>query len=124
MTGETRDAYILHLWEAGVRHAPKRAHMDGCHRFNLLSKLDVLQGMPFAMFLLEAYVRIIILLISLALLVVPCSAGTLSFDDQVLVADAGKDKKEPPRGKVVIKGKGGKVTDVEKKPKKGNKKSK
>jgi len=69
--------------------------------------------------------RIIVLILSLILLAAPCLAGPLSFDDSVILAAVDKDKgkKDQPRGKVVIKGKGGKVTDVDKKPKKNDKQS-
>lgn len=68
--------------------------------------------------------KIIVLTLSLFLLAAPCLAGP--FADQggsVMVASADSaKKKQPTSGKVVIKGKGGKVTDVEKKPKKNGKK--
>ncbi|QJB55292.1 hypothetical protein [Pseudodesulfovibrio sp. zrk46] len=64
--------------------------------------------------------RIFILILCL-MLATPCFAGTVAFDDQALLVAANDSKKKPSSGKVVIKGKGGKVTDVQKKPKKKDK---
>ncbi|MGL1862767.1 MAG: hypothetical protein OCC46_09635 [Pseudodesulfovibrio sp.] len=68
--------------------------------------------------------KIAVLILSLTLLASPCLAGIYpDLDGGVLVASAQNKKKEHPEsGKVVIKGKGGKVTDVDKKPKKDGKK--
>lgn len=69
--------------------------------------------------------KYLVLTISLALLATPCAAGPVFDHGQYLLvasADRGQGQGQPG-GKVVIKGKGGKVTDV-KKPKKGGKKSK
>jgi len=66
--------------------------------------------------------RILVLIISLTLLAGPSLAGPMSYGDQIVIAAADNSKRKPSRGKVVISGKGGKVTDVKKKPKKGDKK--
>lgn len=68
--------------------------------------------------------RIIVLIISLVLLAAPCLADMPVFDDRMIVVAASDGKKKPTSGKVVIKGKGGKVTDVQKKQGKSGKKSK
>lgn len=68
--------------------------------------------------------KILILILSLVLVAAPCLAGDLPVRGEYLVAAAEKDKKDHGQGdrggRVVIKGKGGKVTDV-KKPKKPKK---
>lgn len=63
--------------------------------------------------------RIAILIISLTLLVSPALAVASPLDRPLVVAAAETTKKDTKSsgGKVVIKGKGGKVTDVQQKPK-------
>lgn len=70
--------------------------------------------------------RLITIVLTLALLATPCLAGFHSTQgDHMLVASNDKakerdkdEKHDHSGGKVVIKGKGGKVTDVKKKPRK------
>lgn len=71
--------------------------------------------------------KLFTLVLSMALIASPCFAGSYPKQgDLQLVASAQGSKKKVGRehgGKVVIKGKGGKVTDVDKKTKKKGKKS-
>ena len=68
--------------------------------------------------------RVLVLFVTLALLASPAAAGLSGHGEFLLAASTGDKKSDPPPsgGKVIIKGKGGKVTDVEQKPKKNDKK--
>lgn len=75
-------------------------------------------------FRLKIFSQITLLLFLLA---TPVMAGAApSFDGGVLIASAneGNSSQEAPSGRIVIKGKGGKVTDVEQKPGHDKKKDK
>lgn len=63
--------------------------------------------------------KIIALILSCILVAAPCLADAGMLPDGLLVASASDEQPEqkPSGEKVVIKGKGGKVTDVDKKPK-------
>ena len=68
--------------------------------------------------------KICALILSLTLLATPCMAGVFSVPDGVVLVAAQGEKSngQPTSRKMIIKGKGGKVTDVDKKPKKDGKK--
>jgi len=69
--------------------------------------------------------KVFAVVVLLMLLASPCVAGVVPVHDDVMVVASAQNKQkrgQHPPGKVVIKGKGGKVTDVNKKPKKDEKK--
>ncbi len=74
--------------------------------------------------------KIIILILMLVLGALPASAGVFSTPDsfvQLALSQEGGRKKSPSSGKVVIRGKGGKVTGIVQQPdgkKKDGKKTK
>lgn len=70
--------------------------------------------------------RIAILIITVALLASPCFAADHSLSEKYVLVAEKKDGKQDSKkgGRVVIRGKGGKVTDVDKKPSNKKKDSK